>query len=223
MNQVEWTKRLEVYKEEGYKQFQLKLIPGYPAERMIGVRIPVLRRLARGIAKQDADAFLAAADFSSYEAAMLYGMVIGYAPLPYETRCRCLERLLPHIDNWSVCDSVCNTQKFLGKTRAQSLPLIQSWIASAHEYTARFGLVALLNYYIDEQYIDHTLSLYQTLEDRQYYFNMAAAWLFAECALRYPLKSQPFVEKLPPEIQKMALRKMGESLRNPAKKNKRAT
>lgn len=73
---------------------------------------------------------------------MLYGMVIGYAPLPYETRCRCLERLLPHIDNWSVCDSVCNTQKFLGKTRAQSLPLIQSWIASAHEYTARFGLVA---------------------------------------------------------------------------------
>ena len=34
-------------RDEGYAAFQQKLIPGVPAERVIGVRVPELRKLAK--------------------------------------------------------------------------------------------------------------------------------------------------------------------------------
>ena len=42
---------LEQLGEESYKQFNQKLIPG--TDHIIGVRLPVLRKLAKEIAKQD--------------------------------------------------------------------------------------------------------------------------------------------------------------------------
>ena len=42
--------------EESYKQFNQKLIPG--TDHVIGVRMPALRKLAKGIAKTDSKQYL---------------------------------------------------------------------------------------------------------------------------------------------------------------------
>jgi len=210
---------LKEHIDEKYKSFNLKLIPTCPPERMMGVRMPLLRKTAKALAKEDSAAFLQAADFSTYESTMLFGMVIGYdTAMSYDDKMKYTQFFLPHIDNWAICDCVCSTLKFLEKDKEKSLTYIKEWIHHPHEYTARFGLVSLLNYYITDGWIETVIDLIQELSDREYYFNMAAAWLFAECIIRYPKQSEPYLTSLPPEIQRLALRKIKESRRSPKAK-----
>lgn len=206
---------LKEHMDEKYKSFNLKLIPTCPPERMMGVRMPILRKTAKALAKENSAAFLKAANFSTYESTMLFGMVIGYdAVMSYDEKMKYTQFFLPHIDNWAICDCVCSTLKFLEKDKEKSLAYIKEWIYDSHEYTARFGLVSLLNYYITDDWIKTVLDLIQSFIDREHYVNMAAAWLFAECMIRYPKQSKPYLNTLPPEIQKLALRKIKESRRS---------
>lgn len=73
------------------------------------MRLPVLRRLARVLAKEDAAYYVSEISNASFEERMLRGMVIGYADAEEETRWRWVDVYLPVIDNWSICDSFCAT------------------------------------------------------------------------------------------------------------------
>lgn len=77
--------------EESYKQFNQKLIPG--TDHVIGVRMPALRKLAKGIAKTDSKQYLEEAqteidERSAHEEIMLYGLVLGYAKIVSNRECR---------------------------------------------------------------------------------------------------------------------------------------
>ena len=61
--------------EPEYAVFSRRLLPG--TENVLGVRLPLLRRLARRIAKGDWAAYLDTAGDGSFEEVMLQGMVIG--------------------------------------------------------------------------------------------------------------------------------------------------
>lgn len=52
MNKVRFQAELMALKDEGYKEFNQKLIPNVPAETMIGIRTPVLRNLAKRLFKE---------------------------------------------------------------------------------------------------------------------------------------------------------------------------
>ena len=95
--------------EEKYRDFVSRLIPG--EERIMGVRSPALRRLAKQIAKEDWQGFLAAADDSSHEMLLLQGMVIGYAKMELNQKISQIEQFLPKITNWAICDSFVTTLK----------------------------------------------------------------------------------------------------------------
>jgi hypothetical protein len=73
--------------EPEYAVFSRRLLPG--TENVLGVRLPLLRRLARRIAKGDWAAYLDTAGDGSFEEVMLQGMVIGAicAP-PQEVLCK---------------------------------------------------------------------------------------------------------------------------------------
>lgn len=106
--------------EESYKQFNQKLIPG--TDHVIGVRMPALRKLAKGIAKTDSKQYLEEAqteidERSAHEEIMLYGLVLGYAKMSIEQRMRQLDMFVPKIHNWAVCDSCCMGYKFMEKSR----------------------------------------------------------------------------------------------------------
>ena len=106
--------------EESYKQFNQKLIPG--TDHVIGVRMPALRKLAKGIAKTDSKQYLEEAqteidERSAHEEIMLYGLVLGYAKMSTEQRMQALDMFVPKIHNWAVCDSCCMGYKFMKKSR----------------------------------------------------------------------------------------------------------
>ena len=71
-------KYLESLGEPFYLQFASSLIPELPAERFLGIRLPLLRKVARRIAADRWEEWLPRAGEDSFEEVMLQGMVIGY-------------------------------------------------------------------------------------------------------------------------------------------------
>lgn len=110
MTAEEVRKRIEELSEPSYQQFSARLIPNVKAERIRGVRLPHLRKLAKEIVKGDWRAYLEEKSEveKTFEETMLRGLVIGYAKMEWKERHRWICDFLPQIDNWSVCDSFCS-------------------------------------------------------------------------------------------------------------------
>ena len=94
--------------EEDYKEFNKKLIPG--VDKVMGIRLPALRKLAKEIAKEDFHAYLDEMEEQKesdlyHEEIMCQGMVLGYARMDQEERRKYLDEFVPKITNWAVCDS----------------------------------------------------------------------------------------------------------------------
>ena len=119
---------LSAYADEKYKNFSASLIPG--AKPLIGVRLPELRKLAKNITDGHVMTMSWCDEVSCYdgiyedlyfEETMLRGMMIGYGTAKADVTCeeglRYLKAFIPHVDNWSVCDSFCNTFSFANKYR----------------------------------------------------------------------------------------------------------
>ena len=93
-------KELFINQDLKYKAFQSKLIPNISCDRIIGVRIPQLRKIGKTLEDNNFE-------WDFYEEVMLHGFYIGYAKLPLEERLALLDEFVPYIDNWAVCDCVC--------------------------------------------------------------------------------------------------------------------
>ena len=200
--------------ESSLREFPSSLIPG--AKNMIGVRLPRLREYAKRLAASEGEKALEGDDIY-YEETMLRGMVIGYLKTDIERRFELIRSFIPMINNWAVCDSFCPTLRFAKQKKNQALvwDFIQPYINSDKEFYARFGAVMLLDYFVNEEYIDRTLGALLCINTDAYYSSMAAAWLAAECYLKFPEKTLPvFREKrLSRQTGNWAIRKLCDSLR----------
>ena len=71
------TERLFSLADEGYRQFQIPLIPTVDRSRVIGVRTPILRKLARELAgTEEAEAFLRDLPHTYYEENNLHAFLV---------------------------------------------------------------------------------------------------------------------------------------------------
>lgn len=219
-------KYLESLGEHSYLRFASSLIPELPVERFLGIRLPLLRKIARRIAADRWEEWLSRAGQDSFEEVMLQGMVIGYGLDDMDRRAgrarrprgqaehgqdehgqeeRDQEKLLgearrlicwflPRIDNWSVCDSFCSTLKIAGRHRAQLWPFVTGCLRSGEEYTARFGAVMLLDYYVDREYLGEALAELEQVDQDSYYVKMAVAWALSMFYLEFPEETEAFLE-----------------------------
>lgn len=206
--------RLLELRDEEYARFSAQLLPG--VEPPLGVRLPMLRKLAKEIAKSsDRSAFLAAPVGTLFEERMLYGMVLGYAALPLEESFVYCRKFVPSIDNWSVCDSAVSTFVFAKKEPQKTLEFLQPYLQSEHEFEARFGLVMLLWHFKDTAYLSACLDAVRNLNADGYYAKMAAAWLLCECFTRFSAKTVPLFEseELDLFVHNKAIQKICESRR----------
>lgn len=169
--------------EPSYQLFSSKLLPG--TERIAGVRLPLLRKLVKQQIKQDWKAYLeevfGSEEEELFEEIMFQGMLIGYAPLNLEERFFYLERFLPKIDNWSVCDSVCTTMKFAKEYPKETWDFLQKHVHSDAEYRIRFAVVMYINYFIREEYFKKVLKELNEIDHPAYYVKMAVAWAVSMC------------------------------------------
>jgi 3-methyladenine DNA glycosylase AlkD len=196
-----------------YQIFSAALIPNI--NNVLGVRLPELRKLAKKMARGDWRTYLEDAETEYFEEIMLQGMVIGYVETDIEEILRYVADFVPKIDNWSVCDSFCTGLKFTKTNREQVWNFLQPYLSSKNEYDIRFGVVMLLDFYIEEDYISTVLQLLDNAKHEGYYVKMAVAWAITICYVKLPELTMTYLKSnsLDDFTYNKALQKITESFR----------
>lgn len=181
-----------------YREFQVKLLSGI--NHFVGVRLPRLRKLAKQIAKENGATYLDMAlarqpEEELFEEIMLQGMVIGYIKADISDIFSYAERFVPKMDNWSVCDSFCSGFKHAIPHREEVWHWLERFLASEEEFAVRFGIVMLLNYYIDEIYLGRLFAIFDAVRQDGYYVKMAVAWAVSICYVKYPKETMDYLKR----------------------------
>ena len=168
--------------EPRYRDFTMPLMPG--VRNVIGIRLPLLRKIAREIVRGDWRTYLAQAEELYFEERMLQGMVIGYAKCPPEEKLGYVARFVPKIDNWAVCDCFC--WKLKAAEREPMWQFIQPYFRSAAEYDQRFAVVMALGNFVDGEHLEALLGHFEAFRHEGYYARMGVAWAVSVCFIRFP-------------------------------------
>lgn len=184
--------------DEKYQSFHQNLCPGI--EQIIGVRIPKMREFAKELAKEDWKSYLEHAWSEYNEEIMLQGLVLGYINTDIETRLTYLAEFVPKINSWATCDSPVMGMKFIKKNQERVRGFLAPYFTSENEYEVRFGVVALLDHYVDAAHIDDVLSVLECTKHEGYYVKMAVAWTLCECYIKFPKKTNIFLEQTQMDI-----------------------
>ena len=200
-------KELFKLQDKKYQEFQKKLCP--ETNNIIGVRIPTLRKFA----KENKDKI----DFRKintkyYEEIMLRGMLLGMQKnIDYKE----IKNFIPLIDNWAVCDTFCSGLKQVKNNKQEFLKFAKPYLSSNKEFEVRFAVVILLDYYIEDEHIDYILNILSKINREEYYINMAIAWCYAECFIKYYEKTLKFFKevKLNKFVRNKSIQKAIESYR----------
>lgn len=208
-------KELERLADADYRVFHLRLIPGVPPESVMGVRMPALRALAKGMTEEEKRAFLAALPHGTYDENVLHSVILcgirDFDEAEREVAC-----FLPYVDNWAVCDAL--APKAFGKAAHcdRVREFAYECTGSPHLYTARFGLNCLRMYFLDNAFTPDILERAAAVSG-SYYLDMAAAWFFCDALIKRWDETLPYFERgvLPRDVHLKAVRKSVESFRVP--------
>ncbi len=203
--------------DEGYRAFQCSLMPTVDAETVIGVRTPVLRRMAKELyGTPMAEALMADLPHAYFEENQLHAFLIE--PIrDFDAAICATDAFLPYVDNWATCDQL-SPRAF--KTDFPALkPHINRWMApSAPTYTLRFGIGMLMRYgldaYFEPAHLDAVASPH-ILAREDYYIRMMVAWFFATALAKQYDTALPYIEAhcLPDWTHKKTIQKAVESYR----------
>ena len=198
-----------------YRDFHAKLMPTVNKEKIIGVRIPVLRSFAKEFGKtKEARLFLQVLPHSYYEENNLHGLLLEQIK-DYEKCLQELERFLPFIDNWATCDLL--AVRTVKKHLDVFIEEVYRWIQSQHTYTIRFGIGMLMRYYLDENFQMEYPEKVMQICSKEYYVNMMRAWYFATALAKQPDAALPWLteKRLDLWTHNKAIQKAVESRRIP--------
>ena len=169
--------RLKECEDPEYREFQSKLVPNIDPNRIIGVRTPDMRKIAKEFynTKEGSD-FLAKLPHDYYEENLVHFFMIALIK-DFDECIAQTDRFLPYVDCWPVSDQ--SSPKVFKKNHDKLLTHIRKWIDSDHVYTARFGIRVLMNEYLDADFKEEYLGLVASKEGDDYYLKMMVAWYFA--------------------------------------------
>lgn len=205
-------KQLEELAEEKYRKFSSSLTPG--KDNILGVRLPLLRKMAAKIVKGDWRSYLKEAADDSMEEVMLQGFVIGACGADLEEKLSLAADFIPKIDCWSVCDSFCSGLKPAPEQKERIWQFIQPYLCSHKEYEIRFGVVMLLHY-LEPEYAPPAFAHFNRIKHEGYYVRMAVAWVISMYFVNLPELTMAFLKEneLDDFTYNKALQKIIESFR----------
>lgn len=167
-----------------YKEFHGGLCPG--TNNIIGVRVPVLRKYAKELSKEyKIEELINEIGDEYYEEIMLKGMLIGLENKDLEKVKKYMQEFVPKIYNWAICDVFCGGLKITQKHKEEIWELIQKYIKSDKEFEIRFGIVMILGYYIDSEYLEKDFDIFDKIKNEAYYVQMAVAWAISVCLVKF--------------------------------------
>lgn len=210
---TEIQKRLFELQDTEYKAFHSRLMPTVSPDRIIGVRIPELRRLAKELCGTELGyEFLQALPHFYYEENNLHGFLIEKI-MDFDLCISEIDRFLPYVDNWATCDSM--SPKVLKNNKEALLSKIKEWIKSDRTYTIRFGVVMLMKYCLDSDFKPEYNELAVGIRSDEYYVKTAVAWYFATALSKQYEQTLPVIKeyRLEPWTHNKAIQKAVESNR----------
>lgn len=170
-------KKLFEMQDLKYKTFHSKLMPTVNPDKIIGVRVPVLRKFAKEFSKTpEAAEFIKTLPHKYYEEDNLHAFIIEQIKDYYEAVNE-LSRFLPFVDNWATCDMM--TPKSFKNNTDRLIAQIYFWIESNHTYEVRFAVNMLMKFYLDGNFKEEYLSMVAEIKSDEYYIKMVQAWYFA--------------------------------------------
>lgn len=214
MNNEEIKEKLLNLADEEYKKFHTSLCPN--TIEILGVRAPKLRNFAKEIAKnEDIKKYLENAKDDSYEEILLQGMILGLWKTSIEEFSYYLEKFVPKIQSWAICDMSVAGFKITKKNKQYMWKFLQKYLKSNKEYELRFVIVMLLDYYIEEEYLDKVFEILNSINNDEYYVKMAKAWTIQVSFVKFPKETMKFLKnnKIDDWTYNKALQKIIESYR----------
>ena len=214
MTNEEIRNRLFELKDEKYKEFTLKLIPGLEPDNVIGVRTPKVAQLTKEIIKSgDYSSFLDDCPHKYYEEMGIHVAIIN-SMKDYDSVIREIDRFIPYVDNWATCDGI-KPRKAFSKNCDRLIIYAKMLIKSEHIYTKRFGIEMIMNFFLDDNFKREYNDLVASIRSDEYYINMMIAWYFATALAKQYNDTIPFIEnrRLDEWTHKKTIQKARESYR----------
>ena len=197
-------KKLIEASTERHRDFMRKLLPTVELERILGVKVPVLRKIAKELPKD----YLDQLPHLYYEEDMLHDFVINR--LDREEALEAVQNFLPYLDNWAVVDSL-DPKSFYGDPSLMGYYLELS--EDPRPYAARLGIVLALRHIGEDT--SGAINRLKNIRSDHYYVQMALGWFFAEAVLYAPGEVLTLLREseLETGVHKKTIRKINESRR----------
>ena len=199
--------------DEKYREFNGSLIPTVDREKVIGVRVPALKNLAKKYRNHPKiGEFLSDLPHFYHEENCLHGYIIAEIK-DYEQVEAAVEKFLPYVDNWATCDTLSPKAfaKNLAKTRENALRRIKS----ERTYTVRFGINTVMRFFLGDNFDGELAESIAGVKSDEYYVNMMIAWFFATALAKNYDEVLPYLtdRKLGVWVHNKTIRKVIESRR----------
>ena len=182
---------MQTLSDEKYREFNSKIVPN--TDNILGIRVPVLRKLAKEIFKGDCQGFLQSCGRTYYEEDLLRGIVISNIKTDCEELLKLVDGFIPYVNNWAVCDTFCTSLKQVKKYKPQFFEHIQTYLDDSNVWGKRVGLILMLCYFLEDEYIDEVLKRCENTQSEEYYVMMGRAWLIATAYAKFPDKTKTFL------------------------------
>ena len=233
--------------DERYRDGHLRVINALPHRRVLGMHTPDMKQLARKLFMQGDSADIIRAfgqepsESLSYEEMTIWGYLINLQKCTLDERLAMLERFIPVIDNWAVCDCWCCNAKWIAKADEERIwTFLQPYFDSRREFEVRFAVIVSMCYFLREEWLgrifarldsldfDRIKSEYMSVRKRPqqpqegtvmgaepYYVRMGVAWLLSMSLAKFEEQTRDYARgsKLPADVIKLYVRKARESFR----------
>ena len=195
-------------------KFQASLTPGVDEDKFMGVRVPVVRKIAKEIYtdKELVEEFLKELPHEYFDENMLHAVLISMES-DYDRFVEKLEAFFPYIDNWAVSDTIaCKSAK---KNPELLIKDAIRWAKSDKTYTCRVGVDFIMSYYLNDYFKAEYNEIISKIVSDEYYVNMMVAWYFATALAKQWEATIPYIEekKLSVWVHNKTIQKSVESFR----------
>lgn len=189
MNENDLLDILKSYADEKFKVFSEKSVCS--KLKLIGVRIPILRRLAKTIN------LFELRENATFEEVLLYGFILcKNKNLEFSK----IYDYIKLIDNWAICDCFVSSLKI--KKNDEFFHFLVNLInnhSCEDEFIIRFAIVCFLRWFLPNR-ADDVFKMINHIKTDKYYINMASAWCYCEglikaydCTLEHLLTAECWV------------------------------
>lgn len=229
-----------------YREGHLRVLNALPSRKVLGLHAPKMKAVARELAATDCNGYITAFEKEMpqnlcYEETVIWGLLINRCKCPIETRLQMLDKYIPIMDNWAVCDGFCAAAKWALRADKDTMwQWLQRWFSSSREFEVRFAVVFSMCYLLDAFWVETVFaridkidfnaikSEYRSVKGKPetvqegsvqgaepYYVRMAVAWLLATALAKHTSLTRLYVavSHLPDDVVRLYVRKARESFR----------